>query len=304
MSHHTCTQGNAIYNLATITIGSVSFVNNGGDQTGDQTIYNAGKIIWICQLGHYQRREGHFDGDFDSCSLNPCPSGFYGNTTDLTDLRCSGLCTTGHYCDHPATITPIPCPPGTVFAAVGAQDLSNCNRCFPGQYQEGAGQTACSACSRGTFSASYGSTACDSCPTGGYCADAAAGSLALAFTPCGPGTYNNLRGQQSADGCTPCPPGTASSLPSRSSLAACLPCDPGFQASDPGQPSCTICTPGTFRGGDELLPLLKEPSSGSGEYLLAEPGSGESLDADRQASCQNCTAGSYCPAASVSPTGG
>ena len=154
--------GDAIYNLATGT----AIANTTFDRNGDTTIFNVATIVWTCQLGYYQRQEGHFLGDFDTCSRFACPIGMYGSSSDHTDLRCSGLCTSGHYCGQPATVAPTPCPAGTAFPNVGASKLSQCNACFPGQYQSQPGEGECSVCSAGQYSVAYGSTACTGCPSG------------------------------------------------------------------------------------------------------------------------------------------
>ena len=148
-----------------MTIQNMSFYNNRGSSTIN--IFNSDTINWVCQLGHFKSPSGHTEYDnFNTCERSPCRKGVYGNTSDLTDLFCSGLCIGGHYCGQLATVNPVPCPPGTVFNNVGASDRSHCSDCFPGQYQEKEGQPSCTACPSGSFSAAYGSTACEACPTG------------------------------------------------------------------------------------------------------------------------------------------
>jgi hypothetical protein len=44
----------------------------------------------------------------------PCPAGFYGSSTNLREVLCSGICTAGRVCDPGATSADgqKPCPPG------------------------------------------------------------------------------------------------------------------------------------------------------------------------------------------------
>ena len=127
--------GSAIYNTANnVLISDVNFSSN----IGAPTIYNSGTITWDCPLGYYQPTNGNIDNPkgttFNTC-LNACPAGFYGALHNLTALPCSGLCPPGHYCDHEATVTPLPCPAGTAFGSVGARHLNDCNPCASGQFQ-------------------------------------------------------------------------------------------------------------------------------------------------------------------------
>ena len=229
-------RGSAIYNSGVdnshVSIGP-DVVFTGHNES--RTIDNPGTIFWTCQLGYFQQTSGSYGTgtpedprDFDTCSSNRCLAGGYGNSPNLTNIICSGLCPIGHFCEGEATVTPLPCSPGTFFPSVGANNQSLCTPCFPGQYQPAAGQALCEACSAGTYSAVYGSTACESCPSGGFCPNAAAGSLALAFTPCSPGTFNSERGQSSGNACQECPLGTSNPLAGQRATSACKSCNPGY----------------------------------------------------------------------------
>ena len=203
--------------------------------------------------------------DFDTCSSSPCLPGFYGDSPDLADIYCSGLCTAGHYCDAQPIITPTPCPRGTFFPSQGANNASLCAECFPGQYQPNAGQAICLSCDAGTYSPAYGSTACDSCPSGGYCPSASAGSLALAFTPCPPGSFNNATGSSLSAACEPCPRGKQNPLAGQNTSDACVRCAPGSAAPSTGSAQCAPCEAGKFQADDGTT------------------------------SCVGCNPGSYCP---------
>ena len=185
--------------------------------------------------------------DFDTCSSSPCLPGFYGDSPDLADIYCSGLCTAGHYCDAQPIITPTPCPRGTFFPSQGANNASLCAECFPGQYQPNAGQALCLSCEIGTYSAAYGSTECDSCPAGGYCPSAAAGSVALAFTPCPAGRFNSATGSRSSAECEVCAPGWYNARVGSNSSRDCRLCRPGTFSGREGSPLCAPCDPGSFQ---------------------------------------------------------
>ncbi|XP_041849947.1 neurogenic locus notch homolog protein 4-like [Melanotaenia boesemani] len=109
----------------------------------------------------------------NDCS--PCPSGFFCNSTALTDP--SGPCSPGHFCSlestEPSPVSqpygdicpmghfcpegsgsPKPCPVGSFLPEPGAFSLSQCRPCPPGKYclNPGASQTSGFFCSGGADS--------------------------------------------------------------------------------------------------------------------------------------------------------
>ena len=248
--------------------------------------------------------------DFDTCSSSPCLTGFYGDSPDLTDIYCSGLCTAGHYCEAEATITPTPCPRGTFFPSQGANNASLCAKCFPGQYQPNTGQVACLSCEIGTYSALYGSTECDSCPTGGYCPNAAAGSIALAFTPCTAGRFNSNTGSRSSAECEACAPGWYNARVGSNSSHDCRVCRPGTFSAQEGSDACTSCAAGSYQAasnataceacdaGDfcpEGASLRLAPTCAAGTFANAS-------EIDGEPECFECGVGFACAGGAARPT--
>ena len=118
-----------------------------------------GNVAFVCQLGYYMPPGDYAAGpgpaDFEGCAY-PCPAGFYGNTTDLTDPTCSGQCPIGYTCANEATVEPEICPAGHYCAdgRITACTLGTWSSA-PGQYDS----AACTPCARHASTATDASTA-------------------------------------------------------------------------------------------------------------------------------------------------
>ena len=181
----------------------------------------------------------------------------------------------GHYCDSTAAQPSIPCPAGTINAALGGASLasaclpcpqsgycpigsSSVTPCYAGSYYNGtggatnatcvaclaggycpAGSTNPTPCTKGTYLASKGaatSAACVACTVGSYCP---LGTIAPYACPVG--TY---RGQGSGTALEDCSTCDANSYCPTAGAATPTPCpiytvsSPGLQCSTP--PHCCM----------------------------------------------------------------
>ncbi|KAA0165573.1 hypothetical protein FNF28_03425 [Cafeteria roenbergensis] len=201
---------------------------------------------------------------------------------------------------------PVPCPAGTYCQpGTGSEVLSMANFSAP-QACFGRGAR----CPEGTASPSgFGPTPAGffsdtgemrPCPVGTFCPREGTWDP----LPCRPGTFNGQVGQTE---CTPCPRGHICPGFGRVDPAMC---PAGYVCSQEGQPTAVsrcpagfYCLSGTstadpFRNDTTLRPYACRP----GTWCPAGVGSPEVVK-DDFFHAQNCTAGFFCEAASVTPTG-
>ena len=100
-------------------------------------------IPLLCNPGEFNPLEGQ-------AVCFPCPPGYYCPEGSL-DFN-STICPMGHYCPEGTTHPfEFPCPPGTYRTNVGAQDLTDCTPCDPGEYCTGGQSSPDGLCDPGWF---------------------------------------------------------------------------------------------------------------------------------------------------------
>ena len=125
----------------------------------------------LCDFGHYCPR--------GSNEVFKCSAGTYGETNNLTNFMCSGICPAGSYCP-PGTINPIPCPPDRIhFCPPGSRSplrigagmyvMDNQEKqCERGYFCDETGARL--PCPGGTYGKSLMQTNCSKvCESGFYC---------------------------------------------------------------------------------------------------------------------------------------
>lgn len=166
-----------------------------------------------CTSGSYCETEGL------SRPTGPCAAGFFcaigssvatpgdandayyvGDTCiDQSDSEVNGVCPIGHYCPVGSS-APVQCPPGTMSAARGLTDASECEDCAAGfTCPESGTVNATEPCEPGFYCPGGDATSTTLCTIGHYCE----GGDAVP-EPCEPGTYTNRTGRVS---CEQCPAG-------------------------------------------------------------------------------------------------
>ncbi|XP_014845642.1 PREDICTED: uncharacterized protein LOC106919650 isoform X3 [Poecilia mexicana] len=184
----------------------------------------AGTVVpQACPIGTFNNQTGAHS--LSACL--PCPSGVYcslrgasaphapclqgyfcqGGATvptpesSETFLR-NGLCPVGHYCPA-GSLTPLPCPAGSIRNATGGVSMESCFACPAGHYCSSEGLASPSGpCSAGfycPFDFSSTTPYAFLCPKGHFCPEGSA--LAL---PCPTGEYQPNPGSEN---CVPCRPG-------------------------------------------------------------------------------------------------
>ena len=112
-----------------------------------------------------------------------CPPGTYGDTTGLTESRCSGLCSAGYYCTAGSTSpTQNLCPSGN-YCLAGTGDPLSANppaRC-PAGTSSPTGSSVCTACNDGYSSTSGG--VCLPCAFNSYSVNTCRQGSSKAGTP-------------------------------------------------------------------------------------------------------------------------
>ena len=119
----------------------------------------------------------------------------------------------------------------------------------------------CSSCIPGTYKSTNGSEPC---------------------TVCEGGSYSNISAAVAKTQCRACPANSISG-PGSSSIADCI-CDPGYSGMNG---ICSRCTEGKYK-----------PHNGSAPCTFCEAGK---YSAQQASDCTDCTAGHYCPIATVTP---
>lgn len=235
-----------------------------------------------------------------------CPSGYY-CLTETIDYKLT-ICPTGYYCPSSTEhANQYPCPPGTFNNLTGQQSESSCEKCPPGMYCEGFGNSwptgYCSAgwycsgnatsnkttlhggmCQPGYY-CNAGSTHPRECDGGKFCD---VSELESPTGNCSAGYYcrKKSRFASPTDGTTgnECPKGYFCLEGTRDPT----PCPPGkyndaLQATDSS--SCKPCTRGMYCNGT----ALEEPKGDCSAGWYCPPG-----QVSRTPASYPCPAGSYC----------
>ena len=151
-----------------------------------------------------------------------CAAGKFGETTGLTNEKCSGVCLAGTY-------------------ATGGNTA--CTKCEKGSFGTSANATSetegCSQCYGGSFSDAKGSVSCKSCAAGKHRSDAGADKESDCIT-CNAGEYS----RPGASECAPCLPGKKIETTSSTSSACGGKCETG-KYRDVGD-TCKPCAKGSF----------------------------------------------------------
>ncbi|KAM7082943.1 uncharacterized protein J5F26_014046 [Ciconia maguari] len=251
-----------------------------------------------CPPGYYSNSSGNTG--IEDCLL--CDAGYFCNGTGLVSP--AGLCEAGFYCSG-GTISPKPlrttarggpCPPGH-YCVVGS---SRAQPCPAGSYSPSWSMAQCLECPEG-FYCTTASTNYTDCPAGHYCPRNT--EFATQY-PCPPGTYSEVLNIWDASKCQLCPPGRVCSKPGLARPdGLCMPgwfCPPGSTSSKPMFPgnysgmaapasgSLGLCQAGTFCPAGSFLPLPCTPGLYCATAELAAP-SGP------------CEAGFYCTGGSTLP---
>ncbi len=160
------------------------------------------------------------------------------------------------------------CPSGTYSA-----NSLTCQKCGPGSYVTGTGNTSCKAC-----------------PAGQYCTGGDN------QTNCPAGTFRSATGGKTASDCSQCEAGTYTSTTGNTS---CKKCEAGKYNNQKGQTSCTTCAAGTYNTTEgntscATCPVGKYCTGGTNnEYCPA--GTYRTTTGGKQKSdCTTCPAGKYC----------
>ncbi|KAM3922961.1 uncharacterized protein RB166_012036 [Leptodactylus fuscus] len=156
-----------------------------------------------CPAGRYCRGEANSEPD------GLCSAGYYceGEAVDNIPQKTArfplnGPCPLGHYCPE-GTLTPIPCPVGTLKNTTGGSSEDSCVPCYAGYFCASVGLSSPTGlCSAGFFCpGNFTSTSPTAflCPKGHFCTAGSPHPI-----PCPTGQYQPNTGSHS---CTPCQPG-------------------------------------------------------------------------------------------------
>ncbi|KAF7241231.1 Signal peptide, CUB and EGF-like domain-containing protein 3 [Varanus komodoensis] len=256
-----------------------------------------------CPKGHYCP-EG-------SALPQPCPCGFYSNSSGNTKIEDCLLCHAGYFCDGTGLASPSGlCAPG-FFCSGGAVSsrpaltTSRGGQCPPGHYC-GMGSVSPQPCPAGSYNPSWGLAQCLDCPEGAYCGPGSANftncpaghycpwntKFATQF-PCPRGTYSEILNLKTVTECQSCPPGKFCSKPGLVSPDGT--CMPGWYCP-PGSTSGMPVFPGTYLGIEimfdcSIVLLGKGLNSAPSHPLFSLAVSA----AQASGSIQMCRAGTFCP---------
>ena len=261
-----------------------------------------------------------------------CPTGRYGNATNLyraeecipceagyyckggTLLESRELCNQGYYCPSGTQSTnENPCPAGRYSSQYGLTDVSECSICPPGSYCNGSSPHTTAPCKPGYYCpAGTNSSSLYRCPKGTYSNAYSLGSL-IQCTVCSPGHYCPEPGRTEE---LECPSGTYQPYANATSSSECLECPGGYKCpvasiqkiecgkgyfSVPRNESCHLCREGHYCGS--ATTSLSMMTTGGGDWNNAGDLSGVCFDGtvcpvgmDRAPNLINdaCPAGHYC----------
>ncbi|XP_038634722.1 multiple epidermal growth factor-like domains protein 11 [Scyliorhinus canicula] len=176
----------------------------------------------VCPPGHFCVR--------GASSPEPCPTGYYSNSTQNKRVEDCLSCPPGLSCDRQGLVSPSQscdagfyCPPGqnssrpTSFICTRGnhcpQGSGKPRPCPPGTFQDQVGQASCIQCPAGYFchftsdvdsDLSHGVLTPLPCPRGYYCPE---GTMSASHFPCPIGTFSNRTGIGTVTDCLSCPPG-------------------------------------------------------------------------------------------------
>lgn len=173
------------------------------------------------------------------------------------------------YQDSEGEQTCIPCPPGRLTVAPGAEDRDSCiESCGAGHFFD-FGSRTCAECALGMYQPESNKTSCITCPAGTNTAQTASKRKEDCDYPCGLGEEMDLSGQ-----CQPCRKGTYK--PARN-VTACARCPYGLTTPFEGamfvyQCNIVYCPIGKYKAGNSCEPCP------SGTYQ----------DEENQSSCKAC----------------
>ena len=254
----------------------------------------------VCPCGHYCPEGSPFP--------EPCPDGYYSNTTgsrDITSCRpcdkgsfCSlqglceinGLCSAGYYCPEGQS-SPRPsdflCPPGHYCPLGSSRPIA----CDPGYFQDAFGKSICKSCPKGYF--------CDGNPTSGI-------SGTSVPKPCLPGQYCPLETRYVNEYL--CPVGTYSNIMLLANISQCTSCMPGHYCDSEGLTApAGLCDSGyycisgaaTSQPEDDLTGNICPPGTycpeGASHPTLCPLGTLNPLKGGLDYSyCIDCTPGNFC----------
>ncbi|KAM8989363.1 uncharacterized protein PRD47_016786 [Ara ararauna] len=219
----------------------------------------------------------------------PCPPGYYSNSTGNTGIEHCLLCDAGYFCDGAGLVSPTGLCEAGFYCSGGAvspkppRTTVRGGPCPPGHYCA-VGSSRAQPCPAGSYSPSWSMAQCLDCPEGFYCTSASTN-----YTDCPAGHYCPRNTEFATQ--YPCPPGTYSEALNIWDTSKCQLCPPGRVCSKPGltRPD-GLCMPGWFcpPGSTSSKPVfLGNHSAG-----MAAPASG---------SLGLCQAGTFCPAGSFLP---
>ena len=271
--------------------------------------------IGLCEPGYYCG-----GGSSTATPASGYDSYFGDSCVDASGAAENDLCPFGHYCLL-GSIAPFACPPGTIGASQGLENITQCTECPMGFYCPQEGQyNASLGCTPGYFCPGGDVDPTLKCPRGHYCAGDDAAPL-----PCAAGTYQNVTGQAECKTCPPgyyclegsemplncpggfycpagttygteylCPAGTFTNGSQLKDVSDCEPCLPGMYCPVAGLAYPQgLCEPGYYCGRGAST---STPASGYDSYLgdsCVEPSGAEDNDL--------CPRGHYCPTGSTAP---
>ena len=234
-----------------------------------------------------------------SCDL--CPEGYYceQGTSDYTMYSCP----LGHYCVE-GSVTPEPCPLGTVLNRERGNNVTSCQPCLPGYFCDVAGLSQptdeCAAgwyCTMGAVNATPSPPNGDVCPIAHYCPQGSsfplnctAGwactttALAMPDSICASGYYCPSEATSSQEIICPagyyCSEGSAIPtpcdvgfyLPAEGAINAsqCLDCPEGMFCNSSGLDQPTgVCDSGFYCPGGQVVPNPSEYRCPSGHFCVS-----------------------------------
>ena len=257
-----------------------------------------------CRAGSYQ----DFIGQSNSNCID-CGSGTFSNVTGRT-TPCE-LCPAGSYCQHPRSVLPIPCDPGSFSPITGAASSEDCYSCPEGTFATTQGTTGLDVMAKPSLL--LNSTTCALCIAGYYC-----GKRTDEPMPCDAGKFSHETGASTIDTCRNCEPGFWCHEPG--TLDETRPCPKGWSCPGNGtvsykceagtyssvnpQDKCSMCPKNTWSdtiGASSIATCVSCPTGTSSDKLGASSNSScYACPSGKYATgynlfCQNCPDGYYCP---------
>ena len=239
-----------------------------------------------------------------------CPGGTYSGDNPLSTAAGCTTCPAGHYCPI-GSVSPIPCPPGTISSTTGKQYIYDCatptggtlattwgnsaaagSGCTQGHYCP-VGASSPIACPAGTFTDLTNAAAvtdCSACTAGFACEEGTGGTVkeklnCAAGHYCPAGTSNPYA--------NPCPAGTYSANTDNSVSSNCTACTAGYYCEEGTTAVILECPTGHYCIAGTQTATQYPCPAGTYNHITKLTASSE---------CFTCPAGQYCVAGSVTPT--